>query len=187
MFVIVWGVKTFLWKLKWTYMLKNGLNGFFQRPYQILSMPLIFNSFHCELQFCNLWKLKKSCKSLLKVPSKRKWCVNLGRLLLNVLFRFRKPFNRCWRVGNRNVSSNGESHQSAHLESTRILMVIKNTSTVSGTDEQEGRHAMQQSMSSQVKTNTNLIRTALLPIIYTPAQLHENNTVYQLEPKMCLH
>ena len=45
--------------------------------------------------------------------------------------------------------------------------------TVSGTNKQEGQPVTQQSMSSQAKTNTNLIRTSLRPIIYTPAQLHE--------------
>ena len=45
--------------------------------------------------------------------------------------------------------------------------------TVSGTEKQEDRHVTQQSMPSPAKTTANLLRTALLPIIYTPAQLHE--------------
>ena len=47
-------------------------------------------------------------------------------------------------------------------------------SSVRRTYNHEGRHVMQQSDSSPTKTDTDLIRTPLRPIIYTPAQLHEN-------------
>ena len=47
-------------------------------------------------------------------------------------------------------------------------------STVSGTDNQEGRHVSQPSMLSKAKLDINLIRTSPQPVTYTTAQLHEN-------------
>ena len=49
--------------------------------------------------------------------------------------------------------------------------------TVSGTDDQEGQHVTKPSTSAQAKVSPNLIRTSLRPIIYTPAQLHENDNM----------
>ena len=56
---------------------------------------------------------------------------------------------------------------------TRTRSKRRMETTVSGTDNQDGRHVTQLSTPSPAKTIINLTRTSLWPIIYTPAQLHE--------------